>query len=182
MQRYVSGKSKIIKINKTLSVKYEKKIETIKIDNVVHKINVQMQENPTNSEKLKDMKLLFLQQGDSIILVIDISKEDSINNLKIWNDLIVKYNKKKVPVFLLPTKYDLIDKNQVKSNRATLSKVCENYKWHLMNYISNLIDDKQNFEDNMKTIIMNTYNNSKKKYDKVLYKTDPKTIDCCLII
>ena len=168
MQRYVSGKSKIIKTNKTLSVKYEKKIETIKIDNVVHKINVQMQENPTNSEKLKDMKLLFLQQGDSIILVIDISKEDSINNLKIWNDLIVKYNKKKVPVFLLPTKYDLIDKNQVKSNRSTLSKVCENYKWHLMNYISNLIDDKQNFEDNMKTIIMNTYNNSKKKYDKVL--------------
>ena len=51
-----------------------------------------------------------------------------------------------------------------------------------MNYISNLIDDKQNFEDNMKTIIMNTYNNSKKKYDKVLYKTDPKTIACCLII
>lgn len=141
-----------------------------------------MQENPTNSEKLKDMKLLFLQQGDSIILVVDISKEDSINNLKIWNDLIVQYNKKKVPVFLLPTKYDLIDKNQVKSNRSTLSKVCENYKWHLMNYISNLIDDKQNFEDNMKTIIMNTYNNSKKKYDKVLYKTDPKTITCCLII
>ena len=141
-----------------------------------------MQENPTNSEKLKDMKLLFLQQGDSIILVIDISKEDSINNLKIWNDLIVKYNKKKVPVFLLPTKYDLIDKNQVKSNRSTLSKVCENYKWHLMNYISNLIDDKQNFEDNMKTIIMNTYNNSKKKYDKVLYKTDPRGITCCLII
>ena len=82
----------------------------------------------------------------------------------------------------MPTKYDLIDKNQVKSNRSTLSKVCENYKWHLMNYISNLIDDKQNFEDNMKTIIMNTYNNSKKKYDKVLYKTDPKTITCCLII
>ena len=182
MKRYLSGKSKIIKTNKTLSVKYEKKIETIKIDNVVHKINVQMQENPTNSEKLKDMKLLFLQQGDSIILVVDISKEDSINNLKIWNDLIVKYNKKKVPFFLLPTKYDLIDKNQVKSNRSTLSKVCENYKWHLMNYISNLIDDKQNFEDNMKTIIMNTYNNSKKKYDKVLYKTDPKAIACCLII
>ena len=141
-----------------------------------------MQENPTNSEKLKDMKLLFLQQGDSIILVVDISKEDSINNLKIWNDLIVKYNKKKVPVFLLPTKYDLIDKNQVKSNRSTLSKVCENYEWHLMNCVSNLIDDKQNFEDNMKTIIMNTYNNSKKKYDKVLYKTDPNTIACCLII
>ena len=171
MKRYVSGKSKIVKTNKTLSVKLEKKIETIKIDNVPHKISVQMQENPINSEKLKDLKLPFLSQGDSIVLVVDISKEDSLKNLKIWNDLIVQYNKKEVPVLLLPTKYDLIGKNQMTSIRSNLQKVCKDFKWFLLNSISNLIDDKHSFNANMKIIIIEAYKNSKKKYDKVLYKT-----------
>ena len=171
MKRYVSGKSKIAKTNKTLSVKLEKKIETVKIDNVVHKINVQMQENPINSERLKDLKLPFLSQGDSIIIIVDISKEDSINNLKVWNDLIVQYIKKEVPVFLLPSKYDLINKNQIKSILSNLQNVCKNFKWFLLYPISNLIDDKKTFKENMKIIINGAYKTSKKKSDKVLYKS-----------
>ena len=171
MKRYSSGKSKIFKTKKTISAKHLNKIETIKIDNIVYKINVVMQENPIDTKILNDFKLPFLSYGDSIILIVDISKEDSINNLKIWNDLIVKYNKKKIPVLLLPTKYDLIDKNQMTSIQSNLRKVCENFKWFLLYSISNLIDDKKTFNENMRIIINKTYKSSKKNSYKVIHES-----------
>ena len=42
IQRYIKGPSGLIKTKKTMAVKCEKKYETISINNVIHKINVQL--------------------------------------------------------------------------------------------------------------------------------------------
>ena len=101
IQRYIKGPSKQIKTKKTVAFKCEKKWVTFSINNVIHKINIQLQDNPINSERIKELDISYVSQGDSIILVVDldVEKKDTINNLDIWHDLLCTYNKKMLQSF-----------------------------------------------------------------------------------
>ena len=90
---------------------------------VIHEINAQLQEKPINSEILYKLDLSFIIQGDSIIIFLDLDdkKVESIKNLEILNKLIIDY-KKIVPIFLLLTKVDSPNKNQISKNYCLIQK------------------------------------------------------------
>ena len=100
IQRFIKGDTKNLKIGKTVAIKVETKIIKYTINNEDQKICIQIQENPINSAKLKEMDLSYITQCDSIILTVDFSKAISIDNLKIWYDLLYNYNKKSSYFFI----------------------------------------------------------------------------------
>ena len=126
------------------------------------------------------MDLSFIMQGDSIIIVFDLDdkKPESIKNLEIWNKLINDYKKKFIPIFLLPTKVDSLNKNQISKSFSNIPKICKKYNWILLENISCVNGNKTTFDSNMKIIIDNSIRNNKKKSDKeILEKTTTEVTD-----
>ena len=174
IQRYIKGPSKQIKTKKTVAFKCEKKCVTFSINNVIHKINIQLQDNPINSERIKELDISYVSQSDSIILVVDldVEKKDTINNLDIWHDLLCTYNKKNVPVFLLPTKVDLLDEKQIIALNNILTEKCKKYNWAKLENICCLDNNKDIVDSNMRKVIETTIRNNEMKSDKVPYKSE----------
>ena len=134
------------------------------IDNKNHKIKVQLNEYPVNTNRLKDLDLSYISQCDGIILVLDINNNDAIERLKIWGDLIETYKKKNYPIFLMPNKSDLA------TYPMNLNEICQKYNWTYLKSISCKNEYDENLDNNMISIIQQVYQNQKKKTDNIVYR------------
>lgn len=163
IKRFVNGKFSSYE-KETINHQCYNKIRNIMIDNKNHKIKVQLNEHPVNTNRLKDLDLSYINQYDGIIVVLDINNKEAIQRLNDWGDLIAAYKKKKYPVFLIPNKADLA------KYPMNLNEICQKYDWTQLQYISCKKEYDENFDNNMISVIQEAYQNQKKKNDNVVYK------------
>ena len=150
----------------TIAQEYYSKISNFKIDNKIFKIKAQLVDNVVNNERLEEMDLSYIRHCDGIILVVDSSNEGAQNRLNIWGDSIKYYlRKNNIPIFLVSNKSDL-------TKKVNISEEFKNkYGMVLIENISCKYSKKySDLKEEMKTIIIESYKNKKKKADNIVYK------------
>ena len=115
------------------------KIRILKIDNKIVKLQIW---DTVGQESFKTIIASFYRRAQCVLLVFDITDEESFINIKSWISDIDKYCGKKVPIVLIGNKCDLKNKRQVKTEDAE-----EFAKFNNMKYIETSAKHDKNIDN-----------------------------------
>lgn len=115
LMRYLENKFTTEKV-RTFGLDYKKKKITVLGKEII--INYW---DTAGHEEYRMITANFLKGSSAIIIVADLSKEDSIIKLKEWNNMIKEYLDTKADIYLLGNKIDLYKNNDININNSSLS-------------------------------------------------------------
>lgn len=166
IKKYIKGTFSSTE-KQTISQKFEDKKQTFQLDGKNKNIKVNLVDNAVDSERLNKLNISYISGGDGIVLVWDISNDDSFKRLNTWKILIDEYKKKNCPIFLIPNKSDL----KKYKDYSKLKSFCEDESIVLMPDISCKEKSNEKLEKIMCKIVEKSYIEKKKKPIKIEYKS-----------
>ena len=88
--------------------------KTISIETAIEKLPVSFQIwDLAGQPKFEQIRQIFYNGAQGIIFVFDLTRMDSLENIRIWVNEVIKNGVKKIPVLLIGNKFDLQDKGLV---------------------------------------------------------------------
>lgn len=124
----------------TQTIGVDLKIKVIKLNNSEKGVKIQLWDT-AGHERFKSITTSYYRGADGVILVFDLSRKQSFDELSFWMDEIKSYAPKDVVFFLVGNKNDLLDRN-VNINDIEKFIIDNNIK----NYIE--VSAKSNFNIN----------------------------------
>ena len=132
----------------------ENRVKTINIHGLKTKLQIW---DTAGQEKYNSLTQQYFRNVDGILLIFDLTNEDSFNHIKKWDDLSKRYETQKIMKILVGNKIDLDDKRKVGKE-----EIVEYCKKNQLKYIAASAKDNNKVEkvsDSIINLIVGKRNN-----------------------